>query len=383
MRSLLFLGAALLFAAGCSPAAPAPEEVVIGADLELSGSGANVGKVYEQALRLRVEQINHDGILRNRHLSLVIRDNRSDPATSAANIKALSGDPTIRALVTGACGQCIVDSAKVVNDIGIPTIALARPIGVSQPVGERRFVFKLGPNVDDDATVLTSELAAAALQRVAVVGPDDQYGTDAIGALSRKFERSGVTAGITERVPLAGGDLAATASRIAKLRPVVQAAVILAYAPSAAQMAQALRTEGFTGRFMFGSAAADGLFLSNDTASAMDGAGLVFTPTLVSDDIIATSPAKANRVAWFRDYLSAYGTYSAYASFAADAVNLVTDAIAQTGRTDRESLRTTIETTRMDGLSGPIRLTPANHSGLMPQAVTLLVATNGRWRLAS
>jgi branched-chain amino acid transport system substrate-binding protein len=134
---------------------------------------------------------------------------------------------------------------------------------------------------------------------------------------------------------------------------------------------------------MFGSAAADGLFLSNDTASAMDGAGLVFTPTLVSDDIIATSPAKANRVAWFRDYLSTHGTYSAYASFAADGVGLVVDAITQTGRTDRESLRTTIETLQMDGLSGPIRLTPANHSGLMPQAVTLLVAANGRWRLAS
>jgi branched-chain amino acid transport system substrate-binding protein len=384
MRSLVFLGvAAMLLAAGCSPAASAPEEVVIGADLELSGSGASLGKVYEQALRLRVEQINHDGILRNRHLSLVIRDNRSDAATSAANIKALSGDPTIRALVTGACGQCIVDSAKVVNDIGIPTIALARPTNVSTPVAERRFVFKLAPNADDDATVLTSELAAAGLQRVAVVGPDDQFGTDAIDALSRKFSRSGVTAGITERVAVAGADLTATASRIVKVRPAVQAVVILAYSPSAAQMAQALRTEGFTGRLMFGSAAADGLFLSNDTASAMDGAGLVFTPTLVSDDIIATSPAKANRVAWFRDYLSAYGTYSAYASFAADAVGLVTDAIVQTGRTDRESLRTTIETTRMDGLSGPIRLTPANHSGLMPQAVTLLVATNGRWRLAS
>ena len=384
MRSLLFLGAALLFAAGCSPAAPAPEEVVIGADLELSGSGANVGKVYEQAMRLRVEQLNHDGILGNRHLSLVVRDNRSDPATSAANIKALAGDPSIRALVTGACGQCIVDSAKVVNDIGIPTIALARPINVSQPVAERKFIFKLAPNVDDDATVLTSELAAGGLQRVAVVAPDDQFGTDAIDALNRKFSRSGgVAAGITERIPVAGADLAATASRIVKVRPAVQAAVILAYSPSAAQMAQALRTEGFTGRLMFGSAAADGLFLSNDTASAMDGAGLVFTPTLVSDDIIATSPAKANRVAWFRDYLSTYGTYSAYASFAADGVGLVVSAITQTGRTDRESLRTTIETLQMDGLSGPIRLTPANHSGLMPQAVTLLVAANGRWRLAS
>jgi branched-chain amino acid transport system substrate-binding protein len=37
----------------------------------------------------------------------------------------------------------------------------------------------------------------------------------------------------------------------------------------------------------------------------------------------------------------------------------------------------------VDGISGPIRLTPANHSGLMPQALILLVARAGRWRLAS
>jgi branched-chain amino acid transport system substrate-binding protein len=133
----------------------------------------------------------------------------------------------------------------------------------------------------------------------------------------------------------------------------------------------------------FGSPAADNLFLSGDTAKAMDGASMVFTPTLVSDDIIASSPAKANRATWFRDYLSKYGTYAAYASFAADAVELITQAIIQTNGTDRVALRGAIETTRMDGLSGPIRLTPDNHSALMPQAVTLLIAANGRWRLSS
>ena len=41
-----------------------------------------------------------------------------------------------------------------------------------------------------------------------------------------------------------------------------------------------------------------------------------------------------------------------------------------------------LETSQLDGLSGPIRMTPDNHSGLMPQALTTLVARGGRWRLA-
>ena len=109
---------------------------------------------------------------------------------------------------------------------------------------------------------------------------------------------------------------------------------------------------------------------------------MVFTQTLAIDDVIATTPAKATRKQWFRDYTSRYGTYSGVASLAADAVDLIADAVARVG-TDQNALRDQIETAQRDGLSGAIRITPDNHSGLMPQALTLLVARSGRWRLAS
>jgi branched-chain amino acid transport system substrate-binding protein len=365
--------AAIALAGGCQAAAGPVEKVVIGADLELSGPDAGIGKVYAQALQLKVEQANQDGLLGNRKLTLVLRDNRSDPATSASNIAAMSADPTVRALVTGVCDECIVGAAKAINDAKIPTIALASPTNVSDPVAERRYIFKLAPNAVDDATVLVSELDQSGLKKIAVLASPDQFGKDALDAVTGKMIRSGGSVVQAEQ--------AAAAGRLIKAKP--DAVVVLAFAPVSGALAKSVRDAGFTGRLLFGSAAADSLFLSGETATAMDGASMVFTPTLVSDDIIATSPAKATRVAWFRDYLSKHGTYSAYASFAADAIDLVAQAIIQTGSTDRDTLRSAIETTRIDGLSGPIRLTPSNHSALMPQAVTLLVAANGRWRLAS
>jgi branched-chain amino acid transport system substrate-binding protein len=354
---------------------------VIGADLELSGPDAGIGKVYAQALQLKVEQANQDGLLGNRKLTLVLRDNRSDPATSASNIAAMSADPTVRALVTGVCDECILGAAKAINDAKIPTIALASPTNVSDPVAERRYIFKLAPNAVDDATVLVSELDQSGLKKIAVLASPDQFGKDALDAVTGKMIRSGGSVVQAEQVGADPDKQAAAAGRLIKAKP--DAVVVLAFAPVSGALAKGVRDAGFTGRLLFGSAAADSLFLSGETAKAMDGASMVFTPTLVSDDIIATSPAKATRVAWFRDYLSKHGTYSAYASFAADAIDLVAQAIIQTGSTDRDTLRSAIETTRIDGLSGPIRLTPSNHSALMPQAVTLLVAANGRWRLAS
>ena len=108
---------------------------------------------------------------------------------------------------------------------------------------------------------------------------------------------------------------------------------------------------------------------------------MIFTQTLVIDEVIATTPAKAARKQWFRDYTSRYGDYSGSASFAADAVQLIANAVANVGG-DRERIREVLETSQTDGLSGPIRMTPDNHSGLMPQAYSLLVVRGGRWRLA-
>ena len=109
---------------------------------------------------------------------------------------------------------------------------------------------------------------------------------------------------------------------------------------------------------------------------------MVFTQILAIEDVIATTPAKAARKQWFRDYTARYGSYSGVAAFGADAVDLIADAVAKVGG-DRQRVRDVIETSQTDGLSGPIRLTPDNHSGLMPQALTLLVARSGRWRLLS
>ena len=122
-----------------------------------------------------------------------------------------------------------------------------------------------------------------------------------------------------------------------------------------------------------------------EQASAADGEPRWSSPqTMVIDDVIATTPAKAARKQWFRDYTARYGSYYG--------VRVVRGRRGSADRrrggrgwaaTDRNRIRDVLETSQIDGLSGPIRITPDNHSGLMPQALTLLVARSGRWRLAS
>ena len=163
---------------------------------------------------------------------------------------------------------------------------------------------------------------------------------------------------------------------------------LVIWAPAEQTMAAAASAQaaGFAGQLYFDSSAAGELFLPADTAKSVNNATLVFTQTMVIDDVIATTPAKAARKQWFRDYTARFGGYNGYSSFAADAVQIIVDAVMKAGGVggnfSRDAVRDIVETSQLDGLSGPIRMTPDNHSGLMPQALTTLVARGGRWRLA-
>ena len=132
---------------GCSSddeGTAADETIVIGADLNNSSA---VDVAYARALQLRIEQVNASGQLgEGRQLLLRTQDNRSDPAVSLRNISAFAGDSSVAAVVTGTCDGCVVGAVKTINSKKIPTIALAPSSEVTEPVSERQYVFKIGPN---------------------------------------------------------------------------------------------------------------------------------------------------------------------------------------------------------------------------------------------
>ncbi|MFF5080204.1 ABC transporter substrate-binding protein [Actinoplanes sp. NPDC000266] len=367
-------------AAGCSSDDGQPkasEVITIAADLDNSSA---VDIAYARALQLRIEQVNASGQLGDRQLKLTTQDNRNDPTSSMRNIGAFADDPSVAAIVSGACDQCVVGAAKTINDKKVPTISLGASEEVVNPVSSRRYIFKIGPNSADNASAMVSELSKAKTKNIAILYSDDLYGRGAQRALFAKLTGTGITRQAARAVKPTATDITQAIGTLADGNP---SAIVVLTAPDLAQLAAVnLKQVGFKGRVYFDAAAAGDLFIPAAASSATNNVRMVFTQILAIDDVIATTPAKSSRKQWFRDYTSRYGSYSGVAAFAADAVDLVADAVARVGA-DREGIRDILETSQVDGLSGPLRLTPDNHSGLMPQALTVLVARAGRWRLAS
>ncbi|WP_433529916.1 ABC transporter substrate-binding protein [Micromonospora sp. CA-263727] len=358
--------------------------IVIAADLELSGAAAGVGKAYRQALTLKVEQLNASGALNGRTIDLRVKDNRSDASESLRNIVDFSNDSSVSAIIMGGCNECAVGAVRTVNEKQIPTVALAAAGAVASPVAERRYMFKLAPNAADNAGAITVELRRRSISTVGVLRSDDAYGREGVQALRGEFNKVGIDILAEASVRGTDTEVDRQAGTLVSAEP---QAMVLWTAPEQAMLgATAVKRAGFRGSLFLDAAAAGDLFLGT-AGRAADRATMVFTQTMVIDDVIATTPAKAARRQWFQDYTARFGGYHGSSSFAADAVQLIVDAELRAGgpagKVDRDGLRDVLETSQLDGLSGPIRMTPDNHSGLMPQALTTLVARNGRWRLAS
>jgi branched-chain amino acid transport system substrate-binding protein len=366
--------------AGCTSddePADAVNQVVIGADL---ASGSTVDTAYARALTLRVEQLNASGVLGNTKLTLRIVDNGSDATTSLRNIAAFGDDPTVAAVITGNCSECVIGATKTIIDKRLPTIALAPADTVAAPVLERKYTFKIGPNSADSASALVSAMRLAGVKKVGVLHADDEYGRGARAAFEAETGKTTVKALAPIAVKATATDVSQAVGTLAGAKP--DALLFLVGPDQAGLAATSAKAAGYKGQLYFDAASAGDLFISQKAAEATENATMIFTQTLAIDDVIATTPAKATRKQWFRDYTSRYGSYSGVASLAADAVDVIGDAVVRVGK-DRVALRNEIETAQLDGLSGPIRITPDNHSGLMPQALTVLVARSGRWRLAS
>jgi branched-chain amino acid transport system substrate-binding protein len=214
---------------------------------------------------------------------------------------------------------------------------------------------------------------------VGLLTTEDAYGADGESTLTAELKKTSVQMRGQETFKATDTDLSQPVQRVVAGKP--DALILWAYPNQASLAAVSAHEAGYTGKLLFDAAAAGDLFLTGQAAAATNNAIMISTQTMAIDDIIANTPAKAARKQWFRDYTSRYGSYYGYASYAADAIQMLADAVETTGDTNRDRIRDVLETTRIDGLSGPIRITPDNHSGLMPQGLSVLVARSGRWRL--
>jgi branched-chain amino acid transport system substrate-binding protein len=354
------------------------EDIVIGASLELSGPTASIGTTYKKALDLKLKQLNDSGALNGRKIKLVVRDNRTDNNASVANIDNFVQNERVTAIITGGCSACVAAAIPTITENKVPTIALASASAITNPVAGRRYVFKIAPNPAEDATVIAAELKRKNIGTVGLLHVDNVYGQEGGKSVTQEAAKAGIQVVHEEQFGQADTNMTIQVSKIVAANPA--AVVVWAVMPAAGIIVKALHDAKFSGAVYLDAGAGAELFIKG-TGAAAEGTNMVFPRILAVNEIDASTPQGAGQKQWVGAYQSAYGAYSGFASFAADALQLIVDAVSKANSTDREQVRNNIETAQLGGLTGALRFTPANHSGLLSEALGILVVRQGEWHL--
>ncbi|WP_412541648.1 ABC transporter substrate-binding protein [Longispora sp. K20-0274] len=368
--------------AGCAAEdkkAPAGE-IKIGASLELSGATASIGTTYEKALKLKVKQINDGGGVNGRKINLIVKDNRTDPAESVKNVTAFIDNDHVSAIISGGCSACAISAKATATQKKTPMIALGAASGITNPITESKYIFKISPNPAQDADVLVSELQRKGIGKIGLISVKNVYGQDGKKNITELAANKGIQVVAAEEFNQDDKDMTVQVAKVVEKKP--DAVVVWAVMPAAGLIAQALNTAKFGGGVYLDAGAGAELFVKG-AQDAAENTFMVFPGILAINDAVATTPQVTAQKAWFKEYSTVNGNYSGFASFGADAVSMIAAGVTKTGSTEPDKLRDAFETIQLDGMTGPIKMTAENHSGLEKDALKIVVVKNGEWRLAS
>jgi branched-chain amino acid transport system substrate-binding protein len=367
-----------LITTGCSAGESDAElegEIPIGVTIEKTGPAEILGDGELKALNLVADQVNVKGVLGKR-IKLVITDNGSNGAKAAEQVTSLIQNDRVVGIVgpgTSAAAQPVLE---VVEKAKVPMVTMGSADALVQG---RKFVFKTPPNGREMVAVLLRELKTISAKRVGMLAVRNSYGDNGLAAVSQAMKSHGIPIVATERFDEADKDLTAQMTRLVNAGPDV--ILVSAIMPGAGYAAAAVKKLGYQGRVFFDAGAGAEVFIAS-AKEASENMYMIHHSILAADHTTATTPSMLAQKEFFSAYTRRYGHYSGYASYAADALNIMVEAIRKAGSTDPQRIRDALESLQYDGLSGTFDFSPDNHGGASGDGLTVLTVQNRAWVLA-
>jgi branched-chain amino acid transport system substrate-binding protein len=355
-------------------------EIVVGANLELTGVGSTLGKLQEQALQVGAQILNTDGIPfggRRIRVRLEVADNGGNPDSAGLLSHELIDQAKVSAIIGGTTVETALAMVTVAEQRKVPLLVLNSGDEMTLPLPQRKFIYKLGPNASDVAAVLSRELVRRGLTTAVLVAGSDGHGEAGVRAMPRAFTSAGGTISHTVRLPVgrAYTDVAKQVTSTLKAKAVV----VWSLSPASATVVAALRTAGYTGPVFLDSGAGADETLRGPNGKAMDGAIIAHSTVLGGAPLMATTTSGLAARDFIYRYIQQYGAFGGFAPYSADALNLLAVAARRANSLDPQRLRGRLEGGAVEGITGAYAFQPISHGGLEPDALVLFTAHQGAW----
>lgn len=351
--------------------------IVIGAVLDITGVGANLGVPEQNTLNMLADQLNEDGGIDGREVELIVLDNQSTEDGAARAATELIENEGAHLIIGASRTGPSLAMRPIVEQAQIPTISIAANAAI---VEGSEWIFKTAQN---DVVVIENildDMESKGYETVALARDATGFGEGIAEMLTELGAERGIELIATEAFEPSATDYTAQFTNIRNAG--ADANIIWGITPSAGLAQAAYRQLGIEAPVYQSHGVANSAFFE----AAGDSAEGVLAPMgrlLVSDQLPSDDPQLDVINAFIADYTEAYDTSpSSFAGHAYDAWQIGVAALEEAG-TDPAALRDAIEgTTDFVGISGIFTMTPENHSGLTADALILAEARDGRWNLA-
>jgi branched-chain amino acid transport system substrate-binding protein len=401
-RSVLSVGvlaAAAAALAACSTsgdtaAGPPGPDLVIGANLELSGQYASLGDAQWDALNIAVDTINDSGFMVNGRPTTVrlipAVDNQGDPKQAASGMRSLTSTAGIAGVVGGLTAATAIAMAPIARQHRVPMLSLSTDPGVVGAAGAGQTVFLLGPRPVDVAARLLTTAARLHCTTIGVIAGSDAYGSQGRDAIAqaikdvrglRLLKLSGDDAANLLVNP--GGTtpeaFASAAHTIAERNP--DAVVIWGFGLIGPLVARQLRAEQYSGLLLFDTAAATDDTITGANAAAASGAYVVGPGILITPSLPATTPIDAQRQSFYNAYRLQHPGFSSLAAFGADGVNVLAQAAFVARSVEAAHVEAALARLSYDGLAGSYAFAKGTDGALTADSLDVFLVDQTGWDL--
>jgi len=318
--------------------------IKIGVPVPLSGGNAKMGNDISQAATLAVEEWNAKGGVLGRKLEIVAFDDACDAQQSVTAAHKLV-DGGVVAVAGGYCSSAAIPASAVYHDAGVAFVADASSNPKLTDQGFENVFRVIGRDDQQGPYAAGFMMNTLKAKKIAIIHDNTLYAKGLADATKAALEgKPGVQVVFFDAVTPGEKDFSAVLTKVKSLSPDVT--YYTGYYPEGGLIAKQFKDLGVSGKFMAGDANNDPTFIS-EAGPASEGVFVTSTP-LPQDQSSAKSFIDRYKKRWNQDP----GPYSALEY---DAVNVVINAIKQSGSTDRAAVIKAITATKnYQGATGAI-----------------------------
>jgi len=344
----------------------ASAQIKIGVSISTTGPAAAIGASSKNAMLLWPKEI------AGQKVEYTILDDASDPTNAVRNVRKLTAEEHVDAVVGPNTTPNALALLDVVSEATTPLITLAASASIVEPMDAKRaWVFKMPQNDAHMATILTQHMADNGIKTVAFIGFSDAYGESWWREFSKLAELRKIKVVASERY--ARNDTSVT-GQILKIMSTNPDAVLVAASATPAVLPQRTLVErGYKGRIYqtHGIATLDFLRVGG---KEVEGTFFPTGPAVVAKQLPDSNPVKKVALEFTQRYEAAYGanTMTQFAADAWGAYMLLANAIPQALKAGkpgtaqfRTALRSALENTKnLTVPQGVINMNATDHVGL-------------------